>query len=325
MEEFAELLGVPEIFRPYLRLAGTGEERRLVETVGRQRLREEEIASRMGMEASEAHDLVWGAYSRALLDIVEEGDTARFSVSDFYSRLDNLCLFEPEVYDSLPRDVRDGLAQWSLSVFTGRMERHLQEPQAKPPAAFFHSVMLLDQVEDVIDQATDIILVDCDCRRLSQRCDKPVTTCLHMSTVPNSLAHRGLGTRIDKERAKELVRWADDQGLVHCANSNYKTEGPIFICNCDTCCCFPFNTALRLNSRGTYPATFHVAFHDPEACNRCGRCARRCPFGAFTRTGTGSEKGVVFNAEMCWGCGLCARTCPRGAIAMVPLPEAKAV
>jgi len=322
MEGFAQLLGIPEIFKPYLGLAATVEEARLVEAMGRQGLTEEQIASLMGMEASEAHDLVWGAYSRGLLDIIQEGEITRFSVSDFYCRLDNLCLFEPEVYDALPREVRDGLAQWSLSVFAERMARHLSEPQGKPPAAFFHSVMLLDQVEDVIDRATDIILVDCDCRRLAQRCDKPTTTCLHMSTTPNSLAHRGRGTRIDKERAKNLVRWADDQGLVHCANSNYKTEGPIFICNCDTCCCFPFNTAMRLGSKGRYPTTFHVASHDPEACNGCGRCTRRCPFGAFTLARTGPEKAVVFNAEMCWGCGLCARTCQRGAISMIPLAEA---
>ena len=58
---------------------------------------------------------------------------------------------------------------------------------------------------------------------------------------------------------------------------------------------------------------------DEDGCFACGRCARRCPFGAITAGPSGVPE---LDPAACRGCGVCATGCSEDAIAMRPLENA---
>jgi MinD superfamily P-loop ATPase len=55
-----------------------------------------------------------------------------------------------------------------------------------------------------------------------------------------------------------------------------------------------------------------IAVVDPARCNGCGRCERKCNFGALSL----ENRKLVVDALSCEGCGVCELMCPRGAIRM---------
>jgi NAD-dependent dihydropyrimidine dehydrogenase PreA subunit len=121
---------------------------------------------------------------------------------------------------------------------------------------------------------------------------------------------------------------------MHTGDPQWRSRGLGAICNCCACDCYPFRAAQVLGSKGTWPQSRYLAHYDPEACNLCGACVKRCHFGAFyhegerevapasrpARSGARVKAAVSYNPALCWGCGLCANTCPSGAITMEPLP-----
>jgi NAD-dependent dihydropyrimidine dehydrogenase PreA subunit len=190
------------------------------------------------------------------------------------------------------------------------------------------SVMLLSEVEEMIDAATDIIVQPCDCRRLGQYCDRPVKTCIWLDELARTALDRGLGERISREEAIRLLRNADRNGLMHTADHNWRTNGLHAICNCCSCDCYPFRAAQQLDSKGIWPQIHYVAIYQPDRCSLCGLCVQRCHFEAFYHDGAkvagvgGKEKPTVsFDPNRCWGCGLCVNSCPTEAITLRKLAD----
>ena len=109
---------------------------------------------------------------------------------------------------------------------------------------------------------------------------------------------------------------------MHTADSDWAENELHAICNCCACDCYPFRAAQELGSKGVWPKSRYIAVHDPQTCNLCGACVRRCHFEAFSFEDTMREvdgklkQNVVYDPEKCWGCGLCANTCVSNAIVM---------
>ena len=57
-----------------------------------------------------------------------------------------------------------------------------------------------------------------------------------------------------------------------------------------------------------------VADIDPEPCNQCGLCAKRCPYTAIQLD---ADKIPTVIKALCKGCGLCAADCPKECISIV--------
>lgn len=75
--------------------------------------------------------------------------------------------------------------------------------------------------------------------------------------------------------------------------------------------------AMRLSipmNRGFIEAEGIVANIDLTDCNRCGLCAKRCPYSAIT-VSENKEPSVI--KALCKGCGLCAADCPTESISIV--------
>ena len=153
-----------------------------------------------------------------------------------------------------------------------------------------------------------------------QGCKKPTLVCLRFEN------DRGLGWEISRERAIQILKESYRKGLMQCAELGLQPDGSIHggICNCCSDCCFPQQVANALDVKELWPLMRYKAEYNETSCSNCGRCAQRCPYGAFTFSRSESASGerktgnktVQYDPEKCRGCGLCAGTCATSSIAM---------
>lgn len=326
-DEFIEVFDVWEEVRPYLHLMVDPDEMRLVVAVQGRAVTVEEAADLLGISPEQAADLLRRAYERHVVDKVPDEDLTRYKPGTFWHRLDHFAKFEN--WDDIPADDRRRINRRFLDEFIAKhranVARKMQGLEAEN-ALPNDTVLLLPEVEEMLAAATHIIVQPCDCRRLGQNCDRPVETCIWLDDGALAALDRGHGRRLTTEEAIALVRRADKAGLMHTADSEWRTRGLHAICNCCACDCYPFLAAQELGSKSAWPRSRYVVVHNREACNLCGACVKRCHFDAFYHDGAVVEidgkakKNVVYDPERCWGCGLCANTCPSAAIVMERLP-----
>ncbi len=326
VDEFMVAFGVWEEARPYLHLMVEEPEMALIVAMGGQAMTVEEIAARLGLPLDETEAFVRRCYSRYILHKETQDGLTRYAPADFYARLDHFAKYEN--WDDLPVEARRMLDQRFRQAFLERhranVERKMQGLAAEN-ALPNDTILLLHEVEEMIDSATDIIVQPCDCRRLGQNCSRPVETCVWLDEGARAALDRGFGRRLTKEEAKALVRRADQKGLMHTADSEWRTRGLHAICNCCADDCYPFRAALELGSKGVWPRSRYIASYNRDLCRLCGACVKRCHFQAFYHTDEKIEVNgklrldVRFDPDKCWGCGLCANTCTEKAIIMIPL------
>jgi ferredoxin len=322
-DQFVAAFGVWEEARPYLHFLVDEDEMQLIVALQGQAVTPDEAAGLLRIGRAQADDLLQRAYNRCVLNKVVADDVTRFAPADFGARVDHVAKYEN--WDDIPPEGRRAIDRRFLAEFIGKhradVERKMQGLAARN-ALPNDTVMLLSEIEEMIDAAEHIVVQPCDCRRLGQRCDRPIETCIWMDAGALAALDRGHGRRLAREEAKALVRRLDKQGLMHTADSEWQTRGLHAICNCCACDCYPFRAARELGSQGAWPRSRYVAVHDRDRCNLCGACVKRCHFEAFYHDDSMQEingkarRNVLFAADGCWGCGLCANTCPSGAIAM---------
>jgi Pyruvate/2-oxoacid:ferredoxin oxidoreductase delta subunit len=177
---------------------------------------------------------------------------------------------------------------------------------------------LLHEAKALLDLATHIFLMPCNCRSMINKCTQSVYTCLRFEN------DRGLGWEISKSRAKEIVNFANIKGLMQSGEMGIADDGSISgaICNCCVDCCFPHKLAEHRNAQNLWPLSRYFARHLKDRCIVCGRCAKRCPFQAFTSEksrASRAPKSIQFNANLCRGCGVCSTGCPEEAIEMMAI------
>jgi len=320
IEEFMAAFQAPEFIKPYLHHFVTGQEIKLVAGLKEQSLTGPEIAAMLQVPPEQTGVFLEQAYRRHVIDKTVKHGVTRYAAGDFYGRLDNFCLFGN--YQVLPKEVRRRLDRWCFDEYLQRHEHFQQVLDNEPDYENCHNdwVLLLPEVEEMIDAAREIRVLPCNCKIMADNCEHSREICIYFD---QSITERTGGRELTRAEAKELVRRLDREGLMHTGGPyNWREQGPSVVCNCCTCCCYPFRAALRLGTKGKWPRSRYVAGYDRNQCRSCGLCAKRCPFGAFYLRDTGVEKDgrmvkdVAFASDLCWGCGLCANACPTGAITM---------
>ncbi len=169
-----------------------------------------------------------------------------------------------------------------------------------------------EQAAAIVGSARSWGVRDCICRTqqrlIGKGCDAPVDVCLIMAPVEHAFDHDDLTRPITREEALQVLKRAEEAGLVH-TTGNFR-DRHYYICNCCPCCC----AVLRGLTEFAVPtAVAHSGFRsrvDAEACLGCGVCTERCPFGALSVP----EDVAVVDVARCLGCGVCVPTCPAGAI-----------
>jgi NAD-dependent dihydropyrimidine dehydrogenase PreA subunit len=323
VERFIDLFGVWEFPQQYLPLVVENLEMELIVGMAGESITSEEAAQLLSISQDQASQFLETCYSRCILNKISEKGSIRYISADFYTRLAHFAKYED--WDQIPVNDRQMVNRGFLDQFISRHQHGVQEKMAgsMPEMGLPNdTIMLLPEVEEMIDAATDIIVQPCDCRRLGQNCNFPVETCIWLDESAREALDRGQGRKLTPAEAKELIRRADNQGLMHTADSEWQSRGLHAICNCCACDCYPFRAAEELGSKGVWPKSRYIAVYDSSLCSTCETCVDRCHFEAFfllTSTGNGDlapQEAVGYDPERCWGCGLCVNTCPENAIQM---------
>jgi ferredoxin len=175
-------------------------------------------------------------------------------------------------------------------------------------------------IEDIINKFDDIAVGYCFCRQrrnlLGDACaiKAPTLNCFTFGKSARHTIAQGFAKQITRQKALEIMKDAENAGLIHKAfhpgsrESSFETS----ICNCCKDCCDTFN----LWRNGTLPminSTFHLSLIDKETCTGCGTCVDFCPTDAITLE---SDGYAVRQENSCIGCGVCARFCPEKAISL---------
>ncbi|MDQ7096335.1 4Fe-4S dicluster domain-containing protein [Desulfosporosinus sp. PR] len=319
-KKFAGLFGVPEFVLPYLPYFVTEREMALVIRLDGQRCSLPEIAGKLGCPAEEIEAFLEECYVGKLLHREEVQGEMVYWAADFYERLDYLCKFK-EDYRELDQELLQALDKWCYETYARKMAPYLEalgkgEFVERAPETF----ELIENLERLLAGVREIRLVPCNCRQLAG-CGRPTGTCF---SFDGSITDRSLGRALTKKEAKEIILSAHKQGLMQQVNSDWRTQGAAWLCNCCACCCYPTRLAQEKGTKGVFPVVQYVARRDLKRCAHCGACARRCNFGAFFPGEAGIivegkvRKKVEFAPEKCWGCGSCVDVCAKEAILMVP-------
>jgi Na+-translocating ferredoxin:NAD+ oxidoreductase subunit B len=176
-------------------------------------------------------------------------------------------------------------------------------------------------VEQLVDAGGGHYAVaNCICRQERQiageGCDRPMESCLSMGTAADYVTRSGRGRAIDREEMLDILRRADEAGLVlHAANA----KRAVFICTCCGCCCGVLRSLKRHPSPARVVSTPFVATLAAESCQGCAACESRCQMDALKV----QDGSAVLDAGRCIGCGLCVTTCPSGALRLVRKPRAE--
>ncbi len=142
-----------------------------------------------------------------------------------------------------------------------------------------------DEVERIIDNAWAISVGPCSCRRtrriMGEGCGHlEEDMCMYINDNARFFSKQGSHRLVSKEEAKEILKRAEDNGLVHEINEAEGYDGPTAICNCCGCSCL----ALRLGEYFNDPdllRTNYVARVDKDKCVACGQCVENCQMGAL--------------------------------------------
>jgi len=181
-------------------------------------------------------------------------------------------------------------------------------------------IMPYEEAEELVKNQSKCLVAPCICRQeqslLGKGCDRPEESCLVFGRGAMIYEDRGIGRVIDNAEALEILRKADEAGLV-LQPSNSKDI--VNICCCCGCCCGILRTLKAHPKPSAIVSSPFVCSAEEEKCIGCGVCVHRCPMDALELQ---SDK-VVLNTDRCIGCGLCVSTCLGDALSLKRKPESE--
>jgi Pyruvate/2-oxoacid:ferredoxin oxidoreductase delta subunit len=196
-----------------------------------------------------------------------------------------------------------------------------------PPVNEIHPAHTVMKILEDLDDDEIFATGHCFCRQQRKMDDDPCRlhlpeqACISVGPAAEHLLARGIGHRISKQEAIDLVEEVEEKGAVHQIGklmplkdfeSKYEVE---VICNCCWDCCGVLGNYNRGNIPFLLKSYYFAEMLDEEVCNECGECEFYCPVGAIALT----DEGVAeIKRNMCCGCGLCASHCPEQAIQLKP-------
>ncbi|MEG2519403.1 MAG: FAD-dependent oxidoreductase, partial [Oscillospiraceae bacterium] len=141
-----------------------------------------------------------------------------------------------------------------------------------------------EEVATILNNATRFAVADCTCRRsrrlLGQGCGHlEKDMCLQLDSGAEYYIRTGRAREITREEAFEIIKKAEDNGLMHSIPNidNGKTHA---ICNCCACSCYSMRNAIMFNSPDMIRSNY-ISEVNSENCVACGQCVENCPTNAL--------------------------------------------
>lgn len=181
------------------------------------------------------------------------------------------------------------------------------------------TIIPAQDIGKLIEKFDDITVAYCFCRHHKDLSGEPCKqtdlreTCFTFGKSARHVMQQGFGRRVSREEALEIMRRAEEDGLIHKAfHPNFDiTKDEVSVCNCCKCCCA---NSLERAIAPIVNTNNYVASVDQSICIGCGTCVEKCPMGAIELN---ADNTAEREEEKCIGCGICAHFCPENAISLL--------
>ncbi len=138
-----------------------------------------------------------------------------------------------------------------------------------------------EEISGFLNSATRFSVSDCSCRTarevMGEGCGHlKDDMCIQLDDAANYYIQSGKGREITREEAFEIIKKAEDNGLMH---NIPNVEGPGHthaICNCCGCGCFAVRNANMWRNPDFIKSNY-LAKVDIDKCVACGECVESCP------------------------------------------------
>lgn len=182
-----------------------------------------------------------------------------------------------------------------------------------------------DQAAAYIEKYKPLAVTTCYCRHQARlidekdHCGKPDEVCMQFGRGAQFVIERGMGRKINKDEALEILLKSEESGLIHCSTNRQEID---WLCNCCSCHCVILNSALSRPKPGLAVNSGFQPEWDRDLCTSCETCIERCPTDALSMD---EEEIPEVNLDRCIGCGVCATGCPSEVIGLkeraeIPVP-----
>lgn len=136
-----------------------------------------------------------------------------------------------------------------------------------------------------LDKYDTFSVSDCSCRKsrriLGQGCGHlEHEMCIQMGTGAEYYIRTGRARQITRQEAEEILRKAEENGLMHQIPNIEGLGESAAICNCCSCSCFAMRVATMFRSPDAIRSNY-VSQVDKEKCVACGQCVENCPTNAL--------------------------------------------
>jgi H+/Na+-translocating ferredoxin:NAD+ oxidoreductase subunit B len=189
-------------------------------------------------------------------------------------------------------------------------------------------VVPYDKVSEIINQTEEIITVaDCICRKSFDMNKTPCShtklreTCINIGLMGERYLALGIGRKISKPEALDIIRTAEKDGLIL---QTMNAQTPQVICACCGDCCGTINILKRLPRPIDFTSSNYHCEVNQTNCIGCGVCTATCHMTALklqTDNNTG-KKTVQLNVARCIGCGICVSRCNNSALSLIVKDQA---
>ena len=176
-------------------------------------------------------------------------------------------------------------------------------------------VLPFDSAMEIIKTQEKFAVTECICRKehrlLGQGCEHPLEVCLVLGRGVDYYVDTGLGRKITREEALEVLEIAKKAGLVLLPGNSRNPSG---ICMCCICACHILKTLKKMAKPAQLAHSNYYAHVDTTACTACESCIEACPMEALGM----KDNTAKVDQDRCIGCGVCVGACDFDAMGMNP-------
>ncbi|MDR1068702.1 MAG: FAD-dependent oxidoreductase [Clostridiales Family XIII bacterium] len=142
-----------------------------------------------------------------------------------------------------------------------------------------------EEVSKYLNDNDIFTVADCSCRTVREKMGEGCghlkeDMCIQMGHAAEYYIRTGRGRQITREEAFEIIRRAEENGLMHQIPNLDGSGKTHAICNCCGCSCLSLRTAEMFINADMVRSNY-VSSVDKEKCVACGECVKHCPVNAL--------------------------------------------
>lgn len=142
-----------------------------------------------------------------------------------------------------------------------------------------------EEVSKYLNDNEIFCVSDCSCRTVRELMGEGCghlkeDMCIQMGHAAEYYIRSKRGRQITREEAFEIIKRAEDNGLMHQIPNTDGSGKTHAICNCCGCSCLALRTATMIKNNDMLRSNY-ISKVDTSKCVACGQCVENCPTNAI--------------------------------------------